>query len=68
MKVVTEVPCYNCPKRAMRCHSACKEYKEYVLKKLEKRNKVETHWNKNQAFYSYCEDRTKRLKRFKGRH
>lgn len=68
MKVVSNVPCYNCQKRTTGCHSDCKDYKEYASKNLEKKSKAEAHWKKDKDFYSYCEDRTKRLKRLKGKH
>lgn len=68
MSIDKDVPCYNCQKRDVGCHSSCEKYKYYVEKRHKKKRMAEAHWCKEKAFYSYCEDRTKRLNRLKGKY
>lgn len=61
-----EVPCYNCEKRTLGCHSKCEEYKGYAQKNMDNNEKRrESHVKRKLVEDFEFGIKTKMLKRYR---
>ena len=55
-------PCYQCPNRKLKCHSTCKEHKDYLDEYHKEQKIIEAARKKDINFNIYSHHKIKRLK------
>lgn len=62
---MVKVPCKDCNKRAIGCHSTCAEYKEYLTNREKGKAQITKARGELYGFDSYEKDKIKRLSKYK---